>query len=253
MIKLTRPPKPQILVDNERIWVQPLLEAIKVHGSYKDIPKLDKEKLISFYRHNEIKQSLFPSSNYKCAFCEGKPSENGNIEVEHFLPKSIYPEQIFSWENLLPACRKCNDAKRAHDSHLEPIINPYNEDPEELFFYTDIRITPIDNAVDAARTVVVCELNSVRLMGPRAEILVSLHSFDQSLSAALSDLDQATGERARNNRIARIAEGIEVMDRLTANDQRYAGFCRHYLKNSLNYQQAKEILKAAREESEANF
>ena len=90
-------------------------------------------------------------------------------------------------------------------------------------------------------------------MGPRAEILVSLHSFDQSLSAALSDLDQATGERARNNRIARIAEGIEVMDRLTANDQRYAGFCRHYLKNSLNYQQAKEILKAAREESEANF
>ena len=249
MIKLTRPPRPDILTRNEAVWIAPLLEALTSYGTYKLIPKEEKNKLTSFYRHQDIKDSLFPSSFYKCAFCEGKPSENGNIEVEHYLPKSIYPEHIFAWENLLPACRKCNDAKLTHDTQLEPIVNPYDEDPEELFKYLDIRITPVDETPKTRRTITVCGLNSVRLMSPRASILVDLNSFSDNLEDAISEFHDAVGDRAKRHRSAKISEGIEIMERLTSSSERYAGFCRHYLKNSPVFQAAKELLRQERENS----
>ena len=104
MIKLQRKPKPQILVENEKTWTINLLGSISKYGSYKKIPKKEKEKLLVHYRHEQIKSVLFDSSLEKCAFCETKPSESGNIEVEHFVPKSMYPVSTFDWLLKLKGC-----------------------------------------------------------------------------------------------------------------------------------------------------
>ena len=44
-----------------------------------------------------------------CIYCE----TNTQNQIDHFRPKACYPEDVFKWENFLPACGVCNLAK--HD------------------------------------------------------------------------------------------------------------------------------------------
>lgn len=244
MIKLKREEKPNVLNENERVWTSRLSAAITEYGSYSELPKKLKEKLLVHYRHRDIKDSLFASSLQKCAFCETKPGESGNIEVEHFAPKSIYPSLAFTWSNFLPACRKCNGSKDTHDSLREPIVNPYDIDPEEVFHYKDIKIAANDNKHrdSGELTIKVCGLNSVRLMQPRADILVSLHSFSEALEEAIADFNEVDSERKKIARKRKIREALEAIERMANPSEKFSGFCKNYLKNCQSYNTAKQLV-----------
>ena len=185
---------------------------------------------------------MFESSNEKCAFCECKPGESGYIEVEHFKPKSIYPALTFEWDNFLPSCKKCNGSKLNHDTGLSPIVNPYEIDPEEIFYYSDIRLQAIDSIEIGINTIKVCGLNSVRLMRPRSEILVSLHDFSDAIRDAIEDYNNCTTGRQKTHRARKIAESIERIEILADRSERYSAFCKYYLRNSEEYNQAKTIV-----------
>jgi uncharacterized protein (TIGR02646 family) len=46
----------------------------------------------------------------RCMYCE----DNEGTDIEHFWPKSVYPDKAFSWANYLLACSHCNsNCKRA--------------------------------------------------------------------------------------------------------------------------------------------
>ena len=247
MIKLNRSNKPEILESNEYTWLCNLKAAIAAYGTYAAIPKEQKSQLTKYYRHEDIKKELFNSSNEKCAFCVCKPAEGGNIEVEHFKPKSIYPDFTFEWTNFLPACRKCNGSKSDHDTLIEPIINPYEIDPESVFEYNDIRILAKTGIHEAKgkKTIEVCSLNSVRLMQPRSEILVNLYFFNDTLEEALADYNEASTEAKKRNRLRNINEAIEKIEQLTAPQEKYSAFCTSFLKNSDVYNRAKQIIQDA--------
>lgn len=242
MIKLERAAKPSILYDNQEKWQQALDLAISKYGSYSAIPPKEKESLVSYYRNELIKEALFGSSGEKCAFCECKPGEGGNIEVEHFKPKSLYPKLTFDWLNLLPSCRKCNGSKSDHDTGSSPIINPYDTDPDLVFYYDDIRILPISKNKLAENTITVCGLNSVRLMRPRAEILVSLHDFSDAIRTALEDYASCTTNLQKSNRSRRIAESVERIELLAKQSERYSGYCKKYLEKCDPYNAAKQLI-----------
>lgn len=96
MIKVNKPSEPpKILLNNNEKWTNDLISAVEKYGSYKDIPRDVKERLLKYYKHKDIQKILFDSSYRKCVFCECKPAEGGNIEVEHFAPKSLYPNLTF--------------------------------------------------------------------------------------------------------------------------------------------------------------
>jgi uncharacterized protein (TIGR02646 family) len=48
------------------------------------------------------------SGQRRCMFCE---DSRGN-EIEHFQPKSLYPEYVFAWANFLYSCGECNGPGR---------------------------------------------------------------------------------------------------------------------------------------------
>lgn len=244
MIKLNREVKPDVLSENEDAWTAELTKAIAEHGNYSELPKEIKDKLLPHYRHQDIQKGLFDSSHQKCAFCETKPGESGNIEVEHFAPKSIYPNLTFSWENLLPSCRKCNGSKGTHDTLIKPIINPYETDPDDVFHYQDIRLAANNNNYKdvGERTIRVCGLNSVRLMKPRANILVSLHAFSESISDAIEDYKQADTPRKRMARRRKLGEAVEIMENLSASTEIFSGFCINYLAECAPFREAKGII-----------
>lgn len=244
MIKLKREEEPQILVDNKINWTNNLIEAVTRYGSYKDIPKEEKNNLVSKYNHIEVKNALIKSSFSKCAFCESIPSESGNVEIEHYYPKSIYPNETFNWINFLPCCRKCNESKSNHDTKKEPIINPYDVEPNDVFIYELFNIKEKDSTLKniAKKTIDVCSLNSQRLWKPRAEILLAIHQFSSDLHNLIEEFKEADTERKKTNKLKNIRETIDRIEDLMKPNERYSGFCKFYIENSSEYQEAKDLV-----------
>ena len=53
--------------------------------------------------HDELEQRFFGL----CGYCES--IDKG--EVDHFHPKSRFPESVYDWSNWIFACHDCNQAK----------------------------------------------------------------------------------------------------------------------------------------------
>ncbi len=69
----------------------------------------------------------------RCMFCSGSESS----EVEHYRPKSVFPELAMTWENFLWSCGVCNLAKGNRfppDTETgERLINPIDENVWDFF------------------------------------------------------------------------------------------------------------------------
>lgn len=48
----------------------------------------------------------------RCAYCE----DSLGHQIEHVYPKTLFPSQVFNWDNFLHACGSCNGAKLAQFS-----------------------------------------------------------------------------------------------------------------------------------------
>ena len=55
---------------------------------------------------------------------------NAFLEVEHFRWKDRYKDEVLTWTNLLPACKRCNSRKSDHDVVANPIVDPTAEEPK---------------------------------------------------------------------------------------------------------------------------
>lgn len=129
MIFVTRTAKPKVLTRNESKWTQDIRNAKT---------KEARDKAISKYRHEEIKQGLTDMLHGKCAFCESYIENVDYGDIEHFQPKSKFPELAVTWENLLLSCKKCNGAGQKGDEwpgpkEDGPLINPCEEHPDTFF------------------------------------------------------------------------------------------------------------------------
>lgn len=245
MIKLIKPDKPKILEDNATEWTKNLLESIKKYGDYKSIPTDEKEKLLKYYRDDNIREPLFNSSYRKCSFCECKPEESSYIQVEHFYPKSLYPEKTFEWNNFLPACGKCNLVKSDHDTKNEEIVNPYIDNPSEFFSFNSLRMIPNQNCVEkdkAEKTIEECGLNENRLFTPRAALLIELHNFENTLAEKIESIVDADSEQKKRRRINKLRESIDIIEELYKPSAKFSFFIKVFLDNSYIYEKAKTIL-----------
>jgi uncharacterized protein (TIGR02646 family) len=123
MILLKAVPRPAQLTDEV---VRQLTELFKADKSQRVWDKL------------YIKEALLLMSHGKCCYCECKIDEESKyLEVEHYHPKDKYEDEVLAWENLLPACKRCNGKKRNHDSKIDPIIHPVKTDPRQELAYSN--------------------------------------------------------------------------------------------------------------------
>ncbi|MEZ4885199.1 MAG: HNH endonuclease [Chitinophagales bacterium] len=87
------------------IYYKPRLDAFeknKTAGKYCSSDNL--------YKPNKVKIALDAIYHRKCAYCE-KSLKDTDRHVEHYRPKAPYFWLAFSWDNLLIACKKCNELK----------------------------------------------------------------------------------------------------------------------------------------------
>ncbi|MEW5818376.1 MAG: retron system putative HNH endonuclease, partial [Spirochaetota bacterium] len=134
MIKILRSEEPDVLKNNARKWRDELIEA-----------KTEKEKKRAEkrYNHRQVKNSLEAMFHSKCAYCESKITHVDYGEIEHFRPKSLFPEETFNWNNLFLSCGICNGAQHKGDKFPGadqggPLVNPCDDEPvEHLKFVFD--------------------------------------------------------------------------------------------------------------------
>lgn len=206
MIKLTRSPEPDVLVREGAGWTALGCAAQKAGRAIP--PK---------YRDDGIKKVLQADTHGKCAYCESKVTHVYYGDVEHILPKSLFPQLAFAWENLTFACAKCNNAKGDYyDSDL-PVIDPFTTDPSVHFIWrgelledlSDIGLVTVDKL----------DLNRVPLIERRRERLAAIRD-------AASRFVKATGSAREIRRRALEAE--------CAADREYAGAVSSYLSELLD-------------------
>jgi uncharacterized protein (TIGR02646 family) len=235
MIRVEKPQEPQVLRDNKSVWTAELLQAIHDYGAIGKAPK----SLLNRYNKDEIRALLFESSYHKCAYCEGNPTGTSYLEIDHFRPKSLYPKETFEWDNMIPSCHICNNTKSTHDTVNEPIINPYNTDPETVFYFDTINIVAIQGCGEAQKTIEICGLNDMRLLSARAVVFAQFIDYINKLKQALSEWQCENDNQKKQNKYRNIRKAISRIETLTVPQASYAGLCRSLLKQNVVFQSAK--------------
>jgi uncharacterized protein (TIGR02646 family) len=110
-------------------------------------------------------------------YCSGSES----AQVEHYRPKTTYPEQALTWENFLWICGICNQAKVNRFEAANPPINPVDDDVWAHFFIDqfgnltpkwDIALNDFDQR--AKRTIELHNLDRQALQECRQDRLIDL-------------------------------------------------------------------------------
>ena len=112
--------KPQVLEDNEDVWL----------SDYK-LDKSNKTKKYR-YRHKDIKETLKNETGFKCVYCEAKIGHNTPGDIEHKIPSSKCTDKHFLWENLTIACTECNRRKNDYYQKAAEFLDPYTDEVDEL-------------------------------------------------------------------------------------------------------------------------
>ena len=80
----------------------------------------------------EFRPDLMRIFSNLCAYCEA----DCKGEVDHFRPKSRFPELVYEWSNWLFACHDCNHAKLFKwpaRGYVDPCANSESARPEHFF------------------------------------------------------------------------------------------------------------------------
>ena len=150
----------------------------------------------AFLRHRTIQSALSQAQHGKCCYCERKTRSG---DVEHFRPvqstrqtsslrsrqKPGYYWLTYEWQNLIWACRECNQYRKndrfplskpsrrarspADDLTAETplLINPATEDPEQHITFHAEEVLALDARGGAS--VEVLGLNEADIRGLRQE------------------------------------------------------------------------------------
>ena len=78
----------------------------------------------------------------KCGYCERRCDGPANAPtVDHFRPRSKFPELAYVWSNWVFACFRCNDIKAnlwPDSGYVDPCAIPPDERPD-IYFEVDVR------------------------------------------------------------------------------------------------------------------
>ena len=87
-------------------------------------------------RWREFRDELSSRFHGACGYCE----EAGRGEVDHFRPKSKYPELVYEWSNWVFACHTCNAIykkdKWPAGGYVDPCARSRRARPEKFFDFT---------------------------------------------------------------------------------------------------------------------
>ena len=210
MIKLTRSNPPEKLTKEEQ---KKLTEEFK------------KNKKKSVWNKPYIRDALLKECNGKCIYCESLiGSGNKEMHVDHFHYKDKYVDEVVSWNNLNPSCPHCNKSKSTHDTYEDPIINPFEDNPQDYFYITNYRYRSKNKNVD----------NIVRnTINVLADKIITIYDLAIEYQSTLSD-----NIPKRN----RVLKGCKNLLKLCINTAEFSAFMATTIQEDDYYKKLKNLL-----------
>ena len=195
------------------------------------------------YNHPTVAAALMEMQNSKCSYCERYiPPRGLGRQVEHFRPKSAFPEFRYSWTNLLVACPTCNGNKLEQfptDDSGDPLLldpSDPNTDPEEHVAFVVTRrqgeLGPKGLAIargdsDRGReTIEVLGLASEHHVKSRGTLLRYLEMCYLQLRTARKLAELGEGDPSS------IVKWSRKLERTIRADEEYAGVARCYARET---------------------
>ncbi len=110
--------KPDCLEKKAEDWTNNYIEKRKTNSNYWNWHQYKKEKV-----EHILTPILSDMSNFYCSYCGIRPLRKNEIRptIDHFKPKSKFPELAFEWTNLFIACDSCQAIKGNKFPNIEPL------------------------------------------------------------------------------------------------------------------------------------
>ena len=156
-----------------------MIDAVARKLKYIDPPK--------YKSHNAYREYLRKSANYSCAYCTISESESpgSTFNIDHFRPKTLFPDLSSECSNLRYSCPRCNSYKG--DLWISPVagclrncsecenhickantdrfIDPLDEDPADtIYLGEDDKIYAYPKSKPANYTIQYLRLNRAQLI-----------------------------------------------------------------------------------------
>jgi uncharacterized protein (TIGR02646 family) len=204
--------------------------------------KADNKKDV--WNKSYIKTALLEMSAGKCCYCECKLGEESKyLEVEHFHPKKLYPDEVVAWENLLPACKRCNNHKGEHDTKQEPIIHPVKDNPKSHLFFKHYRLYHKTKLGEMTKDVIYLN-DRPDLVEPRFNIGNKLTDKLEELSERIEEFEnlEVAGEKpvVIDRKLKKIVRTLTKLRSEGTRTYEYSATAATILLNEDNYQQIKQ-------------
>lgn len=229
MIKLTRPNKPSELTTEVEE---------KLIKEYKETGK-------SVWRKEYITTTLSKMSHNKCCYCETMLNTQARpMQVEHFHCKDIYPDEVVSWNNLLPSCSQCNANKSTLDTYKYPIINPSVDNPKDYLYLKNYMIKSKDNTLESKGrlTIEQLELNHrERLINPRIEVADKMYYKLADIHEKAITLNSREDGKLYNK--TKIVNTLVDILKMAQPNAEYSSFMATIILTDEDYIETKNILK----------
>lgn len=248
MIKVIKGTEPQVLTDNKMQWTSDLLDLVKKYGSYDAIPKNEKKSAIKNYSHPDIAAALLGrGGKAKCIYCESYVDVTGYANIEHYHPKSIYPSETFSWDNLFVGCTLCNTPKSNFDTIKKPFIHPVNDNPEDYLTFDELNYTPkISSGLSyekAKNLIEACNLRErTALVREHANVLCAFLDTRNMIIAKISHYNGVKTERAKTSDALDLLNSLMVLKSEASDEAHYAGYMRYLLRKYSEVKDAVNIV-----------
>lgn len=164
MRKFTRKPCPSVLLEpfskkntKPRWMIYGERYEKQTNRTYYNYPQINNEKL-----NHLIFPTLVAQTDAHCSYCDGFPLMSADETIDHFKPKSKYPNDVCNWENLYVACAHCQKVKG--DKFDDLLIRPdeLSYDFNAYYFYDltehKIKILPNLPSEKSKRAEVTCQI-----------------------------------------------------------------------------------------------
>ena len=222
MHKINRNNAPQQLV-NKNITINKDLKKYDINDEWT--------KFTSTKLKNETMEQLGNMFQKCCAYCEGKFEDNSYAQIDHFKPKSLFPELCFDYNNMNYSCEKCNKFKSSKFD--EKLINPTEDNPEEHLKFDRVYLVPLDER--GAKTLEILGINNEDRLENKKK---RYEDIRLKIEAVTNFLEYSYDNRDKINNLLKlmIEQNIEDLENaVNSNYNPYTTMIKHNFGNDIKY------------------
>ena len=130
----------------------------KFLSHYRNQPEVDWDCDVKGHERDEAREQLCREQGSLCCFCESRIRPNlKEMKIAHFIPQTVDPSKMWTWSNLLGAC-KGGEGKSPKEQHcdtsqrnmkLSRRLDPIQLAPGTIFFTGTGEVHSSDQEADA--------------------------------------------------------------------------------------------------------